>query len=177
MKNFTILQFFSFFFFPNHEKHLKEISLKALSGKNGLHDLQLMKTRSLCRHFRFKVFYEFCKDFAWNFCIFCFVFNWGGMTPRHDSRQGSLAKIFCFDFIRKLIISSKICQKISVIKQTLLFLTEETYSHGTTPDKEVWPSPFKCQLALIWTLILIQIVLEQTLRLVEIFVVWSYLSD
>ena len=28
-----------------------------------------------------------------------------------------------------------------------LFLTEEAYSHGTTPDKEVWPSPFKCQPA------------------------------
>ena len=26
------------------------------------------------------------------------------MKPRHDSRQGSLAKIFCFDLIRKLII-------------------------------------------------------------------------
>ena len=30
-----------------------------------------------------------------------------------------------------------------------LFLTKEAYSHGTTPDKEVWPSPFKCQPALI----------------------------
>ena len=58
-----------------------------------------------------------------------------------------------------------------------LFLTEEAYSHSTTPDKEVWPSPFKCQPAPIWTLNLVQIVLEQTLRLVEIFVVWSYLSD
>ena len=55
-----------------------------------------------------------------------------------------------------------------------LFLTEDAYSHGTTPDKEVWPSPFKCQPAPIWTLNLVQIVLEQTLRLIEIVFVWSY---
>ena len=41
-----------------------------------------------------------------------------------------------------------------------LFLTEEAYSHSTTPDKEVWPSPFKCQPAPIWTLNIVQIVLQ-----------------
>jgi hypothetical protein len=35
----------------------------------------------------------------------------------------------------------------SAEKLCFLFLTEEAYSHGTTPDKEVWPSPFKCQPA------------------------------
>ena len=34
-----------------------------------------------------------------------------------------------------------------VLRFLFLFLTEEAYSHGTTPDKEVWPSPFKCQPA------------------------------
>ena len=55
--------------------------------------LELSTLLELNSNFGFKFKFKFgcalCR-FCWEF--FVFVFNWGGMKPRHDSRQGSLAK-------------------------------------------------------------------------------------